>query len=130
MSAHNVVRNASFDGASSLPWMPLFLEPAQGDAAITSGAYCMTVKNAGAHPWDAQFRHREMTIERGHRYAVRFKIGSTAPTSLLAQVAMSGAPYKAYWRMAVVLEGRGRGARGDARRVRLHRRGPRALDRG
>jgi endoglucanase len=100
---HNLIKNATFEGSRSLPWMTSFSVPAGGEAHVDAGAYCLRVTDAGVHPWDAQFRHREMTIQKGHKYAVRFKIGSTAPTQLEVKVAMSGPPFRAYWHEGVDL---------------------------
>ncbi len=104
-TTHNLILNASFDGPISLPWMPSFTKPADGEADVEGGAYCLRVDNAGSAPWDAQMRHRQMVLRKGHRYAVRFKIGATKPLSLNVKVGMSGAPYKSYWQSAVTLDG-------------------------
>ena len=104
-SEHNLVKNASFDKASRLPWMTSFSAPGTGSAHVANGALCVNVDNAGFHPWDAQFRHREMTIQKGHKYAVRLKIGATDPLKFEMKVAMSGPPYRAYWTKAVDLTG-------------------------
>ncbi|HSY23607.1 MAG TPA: glycoside hydrolase family 9 protein, partial [Polyangiaceae bacterium] len=98
---HNLVKNASFDTAKSLPWTASFTAPAAGSGGVTAGAYCLEVTNAGAKPWDAQFRHREMTIQKGHAYAIRFKVAATEPTHLAVRVAMSGPPYKGYWSRSI-----------------------------
>ncbi|HXX70247.1 MAG TPA: glycoside hydrolase family 9 protein [Polyangiaceae bacterium] len=103
LSQHNLLKNSSFEGSRSLPWMTSFTAPGSGEAHVESGAYCLHVANAGAHPWDVQFRHREMTIRKGHHYTLRFKIGSTVPTQLEVKVAMSGPPYKAYWHQGLDL---------------------------
>jgi endoglucanase len=100
-SDHNLVKNASFDTAKSLPWTASFTAPAAGSGGATAGAYCLEVTNAGAKPWDAQFRHREMTIQKGHAYAIRFKVAATEPTHLAVRVAMSGPPYKGYWSRSI-----------------------------
>ncbi|HZU81642.1 MAG TPA: glycoside hydrolase family 9 protein [Polyangiaceae bacterium] len=102
-SAHNLVKNASFDGGKSLPWMTSFSRPAEGEAFVEGGAFCLDVTNAGKNVWDAQFRHREMTIQKGHKYSIRFKIAATSPTAVLAKIGMSGPPYKAYWQQHMEL---------------------------
>ncbi|MBV9946477.1 MAG: glycoside hydrolase family 9 protein [Myxococcales bacterium] len=104
-TAHNLIKNATFEGGRSLPWMTSFTTPAGGDALVDGGALCLELTNAGKNAWDAQFRHREMVLEKGHRYAIRFKIASTSPTAVLAKIGMSGPPYKAYWQQAIELEG-------------------------
>ena len=104
-SSHNLVKNASFLTARSLPWGTSFTKPGDGEGGSDSGMFCLDVKNAGVHAWDAQFRHREMTLQQGHKYSVRFKIGSTVPTTVTAKLAMSGPPYKSYWQTVIDLEG-------------------------
>src|SRR5580704_12747480 len=73
-SAHNLIKNATFDGSSTLPWMTSFTEPGAGEASLQGGAYCMQVTDPGKDVWSAQFRHREMVIQKGHKYSIRFKI--------------------------------------------------------
>ena len=102
-SLHNLIKNATFEGGRSLPWMSSFSKPGEGEASAAAGAYCLDIANAGANPWDAQVRHREMTIEKGHKYSIRFKIGSTVPTTVLVKIGMSGPPYKAYWQQQMEL---------------------------
>ena len=104
-SSHNLVKNASFPTARSLPWGTSFTKPGDGEGGSDSGMFCLDVKNAGVHAWDAQFRHREMTLQHGHKYSVRFKIASTVPTTVTAKLAMSGPPYKSYWQTVIDLEG-------------------------
>lgn len=102
-SRHNLLKNSTFEGSRSIPWMTSFTAPGSGQARVESGAYCLHVTDPGVHPWDAQFHHREMTIQKGHHYAVRFKIGSTVSTQVEVKVAMSGPPYKAYWHQGLDL---------------------------
>lgn len=102
-SQHNLIKNSTFDGTRSLPWLTSFSAPGSGEGRLEGGAYCLRVADPGTHPWDARFSHREMTIQKGHKYGVRFKIGSTVPTALEVRVAMSGPPFKAYWHEALDL---------------------------
>ena len=50
----------------------------------------MEVTNKGANTWDAQLRHREMVIQKGHTYSVSFKAHATRPTPCRAKVGMAG----------------------------------------
>src|SRR5690606_27416182 len=88
----NLVKNADFEDGSSLPWMSSFTPPAAGEAFVQAGAYCLRVDNAGSNPWDAQVRHREMVIQKGHTYTVYFRIWSDQPMKGRAKVGMSGPP--------------------------------------
>jgi endoglucanase len=88
---------STFKGEQTLPWMPLFLPPATGDTFVKDGALCARVDQPGKNAWDVQLRHREMTIEKGHTYAVRYSAWASAPIRVRAQIGMSGAPYTGYW---------------------------------
>src|SRR4030095_4921114 len=60
---HNLVANASFDGSISVPWTSSFTAPGGGKATVKDGEYCLLITNQGKNPWDAQVRHREMTMQ-------------------------------------------------------------------
>lgn len=93
----NLLKNSDFESGKQLPWMTSFTNPAQGEANIKSGALCVKIDSAGVNPWDAQFRHREMVIQKGHDYSVYFKAWATKPTKVRPKVGMSGPPYAEYW---------------------------------
>lgn len=95
--SHNLLANARFDDGISLPWTTSFTAPGAGDAQVEGGAYCVTVSQPGKNRWDAQFRHREMIIQRGHHYRVSFKAWSDKPTSVRPKLGMAGPPYAEYW---------------------------------
>ena len=42
-------------------------------------------------------RHREMIIQKGHDYSIKWTAHSTKPVQVKAKVGMSGPPYKEYW---------------------------------
>ena len=71
---NNLLGNSTFAGKTYLPWTTSFTSPGIGTGKIQDGAFCVDVDNKGVNNWDAQFRHREMVIERGHRYYLQFKI--------------------------------------------------------
>jgi endoglucanase len=93
----NLIANATFDGGRSLPWTSSFSTPAEGKSSVVDGELCVDVKDAGPHRWDAQVRHREMTIQKGHTYAVKLKARSSRPTRIRPKVGMLGPPYAEYW---------------------------------
>src|SRR5262245_44329772 len=68
----DLLKRSHFGDGRSLPWMPLYIDPARGDTAVDSakGAMCLNVAAAGKNPWDVQLRHREMTIRKGHTYTI------------------------------------------------------------
>src|SRR6185369_10805433 len=93
----NLLKASNFDDGVGLPWMTSFTPPADGAAEVKQGALCVSVANAGTNNWDAQFRHREIVIRRGHAYAISFKAWSSAATQARLKVGMSGPPYGEYW---------------------------------
>lgn len=95
--ASNLLSASNFDDGKSVPWTTSFSAPADGSADVKNGAYCVTVTNKGVKRWDAQFRHREMVIQRGHTYTISFKAWASAPTKARPKVGMSGPPYAEYW---------------------------------
>ncbi len=97
----NLLKASTFDDAVSVPWMTSFTAPGDGNAEIEGGALCVTVTNAGKNAWDAQFRHREMVIERGHSYALEFHAWASADTKARLKVGMSGPPYADYWNATI-----------------------------
>jgi len=96
-AAHNLLSNATFEGGKSLPWTASFTAPAAGQAKVKDGEFCMEVTDKGSANWDAQFRHREITIRKGHHYFLRFRARSSQPTSIRPKVGMSGPPYREYF---------------------------------
>jgi len=97
ISKHNLVANANFNDGTSLPWTVSFTAPGDGRASIVNDALCIEVSNRGANNWDAQLRHREMSIEPGRTYSITFKAYASAQTKMRAKIGMSGPPYREYW---------------------------------
>ncbi len=64
--AHNLLKASTFEDGVMLPWMSSFSAPASGAAEVKDGALCLHLDEKGANRWDAQIRHREMVIQRGH----------------------------------------------------------------
>ncbi|MFZ5897406.1 MAG: glycoside hydrolase family 9 protein [Myxococcota bacterium] len=95
--ANNLLAASDFNDGKSVPWTTSFSAPADGSAEVKNGAYCVTVANKGVKRWDAQFRHRDMVIQRGHTYTIQFKAWASAPTKARPKVGMSGPPYAEYW---------------------------------
>jgi endoglucanase len=93
----NLLKASTFEDGKSLPWTSSFTTPAAGDAVVEQGAYCLNVRNKGKDVWDAQVRHREMTIQKGHQYQVRFTARASVPTKVRPKIGQAGPPYHEYW---------------------------------
>ena len=94
---HSLIKNVDFNDGTSLPWTLSFSDPAKGFAAVENGAYCLHVDNKGVNKWDAQVRHREMVIQKGHTYSLTFKIWGDQKTRASVKVGMVGPPFREYW---------------------------------
>ena len=104
LSPHNLIANATFADGSSLPWTSSFTAPADGSASVVDGALCLEITNRGKNNWDAQLRHREMTLQKGHKYSLSFVAYATQPTAIRAKVGMQGPPYAEYWFQEIQLD--------------------------
>jgi endoglucanase len=103
-SRHNLLANGTFDGGVSLPWTSSFTAPGTGETSVTDGALCLDVTNIGVNRWDAQLRHREMVIQRGHEYRVVFRAWSDKPSYVRPKIGMAGPPYAEYWADTIKLD--------------------------
>ena len=112
---NNLLANATFDGSISVPWTSSFTAPGGGRASVKDGEYCLLVTNEGKNPWDAQVRHREMTIRKDHSYKVEFDAHASRPTKVRAKVGMAGPPYAEYWHDEIALASERRTFRGEFR---------------
>ena len=99
----NLIKNGTFDDGNSLPWTTSFSAPADGKASIEKGALCLEITGKGDNAWDAQIRHREMVLKKGHTYAIRFRARASANTKVRPKVGMSGPPYAEYWAAVINL---------------------------
>jgi endoglucanase len=97
LSGNELLDNTDFSGGKYIPWTTSYTAPANGNGYVKDGQFCIAVANKGVNGWDAQARHREMVIQKGHTYAVHYMAHASAPVKLKAKVGMSGPPYKEYW---------------------------------
>src|SRR5262245_16380426 len=106
LSGNELLNNTDFEAGKYIPWTTSFTAPGAGNGYVRKGQFCIDVTNKGKDPWDAQARHREMIIQKGHIYSLRFTAHSTKPIQMKAKVGMSGPPYKEYWADTVDLNTR------------------------
>ncbi|MGH1346410.1 MAG: glycoside hydrolase family 9 protein [Nannocystales bacterium] len=94
---HNLIRNGAFEDGTLAPWKASMVELASGRAELDDGALCVALDAGGETAWDAQVRHRALTLTAGHAYRVEFSASATPPTQLWPKVAQVGPPYDEYW---------------------------------
>ncbi len=126
LTGHELLNNTTFDGGKYIPWTTSFTTPGTGNGMIKDGQFCINVVNKGVNPWDAQTRHREMIIQKGHVYSIAFMAHATKPVQMKVKVGMSGPPYKEYWADTVDLTTHPQSFVGDVRDGGSRRRRPRS----
>jgi endoglucanase len=103
LSGNDLLNNSTFEGGKYIPWMTSFGAPGSGNASVKDGQFCVNVVNKGVNPWDAQARHREMVIQKGHTYSIAYMAHATKPVQVKVKVGMAGPPYKEYFADTVEL---------------------------
>ncbi len=97
---HNLLYNEGFtQGARALPWSGEFGNGAEGKARITNGELCMEVRQKGKARWDAQLKQQHIHLQKGHHYAVQFKMHATAETRVYLKIGDAGPPYKEFYKL-------------------------------
>lgn len=104
LGGNNLLKNSSFEDGTSLPWTTSFSAPADGKAAVEGASFCLTIKDRGTNAWDAQVRHREMVLRKGHTYTVKFRAWASRATKVRPKVGMAGPPYAEYWSSTIDLK--------------------------
>lgn len=90
VGAGDIIRNNTFNNGVGLPWHIVESYPAAADFTIEDGKYSVTIKNKGTERWDVQFRHRGLTIERGHTYNIKFTVSSTKDCKIYPKIGDQG----------------------------------------
>ncbi|PJI07792.1 MULTISPECIES: glycoside hydrolase family 9 protein [Clostridium] len=102
---HDLLDNSTFEGGIGLPWTEVETAPAHGDFDISGGTFNITVTKIGGDPatgtqpniWDVQFRHRNLTLQPGHKYHIEFTVTADKDCEIYPQIAMPKDPYTQYW---------------------------------
>jgi endoglucanase len=96
-AGNNMFWNAGFEEGTLEPWASTVSSPAKGSVAVVNQEACFNLEGGGANAYDVLIRQRQIGILLGHKYQVRFKAHSTAPTKLRPKMSKAGPPYTEYW---------------------------------
>ena len=100
MVGHNLIYNSGLDKPGrTLPWTASFSDPATGSSFVEKGELCIEIKNKGVNRWDAHLRQQHLLLQKGHSYAVQFKIRSSEKTRGYLKVGQAGPPYHEFWKL-------------------------------
>jgi endoglucanase len=100
-SGGNLLLNADFGAGKTLPWTSSFTAPASGELELRDGAACLVIQQPGVNKWDAQIRHRDIVVQKGHTYTVAIEIWADQKSRASLKVGMSSPPYGEYWNQVV-----------------------------
>ena len=87
------VGQTNFDDGIGLPWHICVTNPAEQQFSITGGTYNCTIVNPGGKErggdsrWDCQFRHRSLTIKKGHTYKIHWEVNASNAGELHTHIA-------------------------------------------
>ncbi|KNY27286.1 glycoside hydrolase family 9 protein [Pseudobacteroides cellulosolvens] len=95
--AGNLLEQSDFNNSIALPWTTVPSAPGVASGKIVNNEYLLTITNPGVNKWDVQFRHRGITLQKGHTYQVKFKLRSAVDCKVYAKIGDQGEPYKEYW---------------------------------
>jgi len=102
---HNLIQNASFTQPTKmLPWTASFSTTGEGRTYINNGELCIEVKNKGVNRWDVHLRQQNLRLQKGHQYAVQFKMHATEKTRAYLKIGQAGPPYHEFWKLLLDLE--------------------------
>lgn len=97
--AGELLGQTNFDDGVGLPWHICETAPAEMEFEISDGVYKITIVNSGGASkggedrWDCQFRHRNLTIEAGHTYTVKYTVTATNSCSIYCKIGDMDEPF-------------------------------------
>lgn len=95
--ADDLLKQNNFDEGVGLPWHISESAEENSDFALENGVYTVVINKRTENKWDVQIRHREITLENGHSYTVKFKAKADKSTKIYAKIGQKGSPFNEYW---------------------------------
>ncbi|MDD6769630.1 glycoside hydrolase family 9 protein [Inconstantimicrobium porci] len=101
ISKGDLIQNNDFKAGKGLPWNVVETEPAKSEFEIKDGAYKVTVDSIPNHNkedrWQVQFRHRGLTLVKGHTYTVSFTVTADHDCKIYPKIGQQGGKYYEFW---------------------------------
>ncbi|MEN8907595.1 MAG: glycoside hydrolase family 9 protein, partial [Clostridiales bacterium] len=97
-----LLKETNFDEGSGLPWHICETSPADADFELKDGRYYVKVNKVnpnGGERWDIQFRHRDLFVESGHTYTVKFTVQADKNCQIYTKIGDQNDPYTEDWNM-------------------------------
>ncbi|KNY28560.1 glycoside hydrolase family 9 protein [Pseudobacteroides cellulosolvens] len=96
-NAAEILQTTDFKGGVSLPWHISESNEQNSWSEVKNGEYVVHMEGKGTNKWDVQIRHREMSIQSGHKYTVKFSVKASKATKIYAKIGDMGEPYGEVW---------------------------------
>jgi len=86
----------NFDNGVGLPWHTCESGPAKLTFDLAGGSFNVTIVNPGGVErggeswWDAQLRHRKLTIVKGHKYTISYELTATKSGAFKTKISNFG----------------------------------------
>ncbi|HEY9061039.1 MAG TPA: glycoside hydrolase family 9 protein [Pseudobacteroides sp.] len=96
-NAGELLQTTNFRSGVSLPWV---LEESNENNAysfVKNEKYVVHMDMKGYNKWDVQIKHKNITLQTGHQYTVKFSVTSDKSTKFYAKIGDSGEPYGEAW---------------------------------
>jgi len=96
-NAAELLQTTDFKGGVSLPWHISESNEQNSYSKVENGMYVVHIDQKGTNKWDVQIRHREIAIQSGHKYTVKFSVKANKATKIYAKIGDMGEPYGECW---------------------------------
>lgn len=96
-NAAELLQTTDFKGGVSLPWHISESNEENSYSKVQDGVYVVHIDQKGTNRWDVQIRHREIALQRGHTYTVKFSVKANKATKIYAKIGEMGHPYTEAW---------------------------------
>jgi len=97
-----LLKETNFDEGSGLPWHICETAPADADFELRNGRYYVTINEVnpnGGERWDLQFRHRDLFVQSGHTYTVKFTVQASRNCQIYTKIGDQNDPYTEDWNL-------------------------------
>jgi endoglucanase len=96
-NAAEILQTTDFKSGVSLPWHISESNEQNSYSFVKDGKYVVHMDQKGTNKWDVQIRHREMAIQSGHTYTVKFSVTANKSTQIYTKIGDMGEPYGEAW---------------------------------
>ena len=105
ISKGDLIQNNDFKAGKGLPWNVVETAPAKSTFDIKDGEYKITVDLSECNEerydkdsrWAVQFRHRGLTLVKGHTYTVEYTVKADHDCKIYPKIGEQDGEYREFW---------------------------------